>query len=129
MNESPAALCRAEPEVPVLPVGEDDVVAIAIAPDGAAHHGAGVDVIAPEQPRQVELRHGDVAGSHTELAAIAVDYAAGWIRIEQSYRFIREAGQQTVVGVEREEGVAAGCSDPAGAGRGEAGRRLVHPAR
>src|SRR5713226_8767871 len=69
MNESPAALRRAEPEVPVLPVAECDVIAAHVAPDRAAHHGTGVDVIAPEHPWQIELRHDDVALPRAELAA------------------------------------------------------------
>lgn len=101
MNEAPAALRRAEPEVPILPVGERDVVPAGVAPHRAAYHGAGVDVVAPEHPRQIELRHGDAAGPRAELAAIAVDHAYGGIDVELRHRLGCEAGEQAVVGVER----------------------------
>jgi hypothetical protein len=128
VSEPPAALRRAEPEVPVLPVGERDVVAVAVAPDGAAHDGTGVDVIAPEQPRELELRYGDVAGARAELAPVAVDHPEGGICIEQRHRVADEPGQQPVVGVERQEIVAGRRGNPRVAGGREAGVRLFDDA-
>ena len=127
-KESPAALRGGEPEVPILPIGERDVVAAGVVPDRAAHDRAGVDVVAPEQSREIELGHHDVAAPRAELTPVAIHHARGGIGIEQRHRFRGEAGQQPVVGIERKEVVAGGFFDPAVASGGKSGVRLLDDA-
>src|SRR5947209_7962783 len=98
--ETASPLGRRDPEIPVLPSRSAGIIAPASFPNLPPVDGASVDVVGPEESREIELGGRLATFAATELEPVTVAHAHLRLAVEQTNRRREVARGKAVIGVE-----------------------------
>ena len=101
--KGPASLGRAEPEIPILPRSQPLVVSPDFFPNSATDDRTTINVVGPQQDREVEIPLLDPSRARAELDPVPVDNPDIRLALQHVDRRLGKTGTYPVVRVQRQK--------------------------